>query len=409
MTIIANSGGQIQGAFTIPSGVPVGTKLVEFSGAATQAYATFIGSNTIKTEDLRVVNTKINRRLLTWRGDPLAQTFLLTGRKQVAALDLWFTAKGTTNVLVQIRDVANGVPTLDVIGEALLTPAEITLNAWTRFRFTPTVLEADHDYAVVVACNDSVSAVGVAGVGEFDATAQAWVTSQPYQIGVLLSSSNNRSWTPHQTHDLTFRLLACDYDVTGNVRFEGATSLVVPLSPVTVSNADHLMVLASIDRPSPDCDVTFNLTVDGAVYSVMESQPFTLAAKFSGVVTWEAVLTGTYFDSPTLYQDVQLIAGNRLASSDYITRAMLANSGTKITIYYDVLLPGAATVTAYYENGTGTWAALTLIGGTALGDGWYEIKREITGFSQLETRIKLTLNGSANSLPIVKNLRVAIT
>lgn len=413
MSITANAQGQITGQFQIPENVPAGTKLVEFQGAASTATATFVGRGTLKIEDLRVVNTKINRRILTWRGDPLAQTFVLAERQQVAAVDLWFTAIGTTNVLVQIRDVELGLPTASVVTEALLTPADINLDGWTRFRFTPTILEADQEYCIVVACNDAVSAVATAGIGEFDQSAQQWVTSQPYQIGVLLSSSNNRTWTAHQTKDLAFRLLACDYNVQTNEVFEGSTRKVIALEPQTVTNADHLIVLAAVDRPTADTDVVFNVTVDGTTYSVMEAQPFTLNARYSGEVQMEAVLTGTYTASPTLYRDIHLIAGTRLASSDYISRAMQTNIGlnetVKITAYYDVFLPGTASVDAYYESAAGVWTALPIVGGTELGNGWQEVKREIEGFDGLETRVKLVLNGSGLQNPRVKNLRVAMT
>jgi hypothetical protein len=413
MPITANAQGQLSGRFQIPASVPAGSKLIEFQGSATNAFATFVGRGTLKIDELRTVTTQVNRRLLTWRGDPLAQTFTMPERQQVAAVDLWFTAIGSTNVLVQIRDAAMGLPTLDVVAESILTPAEISLDGWTRFRFPPTVLEADREYALVVACNDAVSAVGVAGLGEFDAGTQAWVTSQPYQIGVLLSSSNNRTWTPHQTKDLTFRLLACDYDVETNVVEEGQTQKTIVLDPVTVTDADHLVVMAAVDRPTPECDVVFAVTVDGVVYTVAESQPWTLPARYSGQITWSAILTGTFVDSPVLYPDLCLVAGKRQASSDYISRAMQTNIGdgpdVKVTAYYDAFLPGASSVDAFVENGSGVWLALPIIDGTELGDGWVEVKREVEEFDQTETRVKLVLNGSALALPRIRNLRVAIT
>lgn len=413
MSLTANSQGHLAGKFTIPAGIPAGSKLVQFEGTATTANATFIGRGTLKIEDLRVINSRINRRILTWVGDPLAQTFQLRERQQVAALDLWFTAKGNTNILVQIRDVELGLPTPSVITEALLTPAQITVGGWTRFKFTPTVLEANQDYAIVIACNDAITAVATAGIGEFDAAAQQWVAAQPYQIGVLLSSSNNRTWTAHQTKDLAFRLLASDYDVQSNEHTEGATRKVIALTPQTVADADHLLVMAAVERPTVECDVVFNLRVDDTVYTVMEAQPITLPERYSGEVEMEAVLTGTYTDSPTLYQDVHLIAGQRLTESDYITRALQTNIGlaatVKITVYYDVYLPGTASVDAYYESAPSVWSALPIEDGTELGDGWVEVKREVDGFDGLETRIKLVLKGTAQMRPRLKNLRVAIT
>ena len=96
MAITANASGQISGVFQIPSDVLAGSKLVEFRGAATNAFATFLGRGTVKVDELRHVTTKINRRLMTNVSvDPLAQTFTMLERQQVAAVDLWFTAIGS--------------------------------------------------------------------------------------------------------------------------------------------------------------------------------------------------------------------------------------------------------------------------------------------------------------------------
>ncbi len=408
MSVSANSAGRIDGTFTIPPDVPAGSKLVEFIGAQTRADATFVGRGTLRTEELRMINSIVNRRLLTWNGDPLAQTFILDSDYQVAAVDLWFCDIGPTNVLVQIRDVALGVPTLDVVAETLMTPDEITTDGPTRFKFPPVVLEASREYAIVLACNDAVSSVAIGELGQFDAENQQWVTSQPYQIGVLLSSSNNRTWTPHQTKDLTFRLLAADYNVETNTTLAGETTRTVALESQDVVDADQLVVFAAVERPTSDTNVVFNVGVDGTTYTVVEGQTFTLAARYTGTVTLEAVLSGTHTASPRLHRDVHLLAGERLETSDYVSRAMQCLDGTKLTLYYNALLPGAASVDAFYEADGGGWVALPIVDGTPLGNGWLEIKCEATGLNQPETRIKLTLNGSARALPKVKNLRVAV-
>ena len=408
MTVAADSNGRIDGTFTVPPEVPAGSKLVEFIGTQTRADATFVGRGTLKTEELRMVNSVVNRRLLTWKNDPLAQTFILDSDYQVAAVDLWFCDIGPTNVLMQIRDVALGVPTLDVVAETLLTPAEITTDGPTRFKFPPVVLEADREYAIVLACNDAISSVAIGELGQFDAENQQWVTSQPYQIGVLLSSSNNRTWTPHQTKDLTFRLLAADYNVETNTTLAGETTRTVALDDADVVDADQLVVFAAVERPTSDTNVVFNVGVGGTTYTVIEGQTFTLAARYTGTVTLEAVLSGTYTSSPRLHRDVHLLAGKRLESSDYVSRAMQCAGGTKLTLYYNALMPGAASVDAFYEDDEGAWVPLPIIEGTELGNGWLEVKREFVGIDQPETRIKLTLNGSARALPKVKNLRVAV-
>ncbi|WP_295455809.1 hypothetical protein [uncultured Thiodictyon sp.] len=406
MTLIADSTGRIAGQFTIPgpNRVTAGAKLVEFTGAVSHATATFVGRGAVTIEELRVVNTTINRRLLTWTGDPLAQTFILDRRIQLAALDLWFTALGTTKVLVQIREVANGVPTLVVVAESLKIPAAITVGTSTRFLFDPTILEANQEYAIVIACNDAVSAVATAALGEFDATVQRWVTSQAYQVGVLLSSSNNRTWTAHQTKDLTFRLLESVFT---------STSKRVALDPVTVANADQLIVMAAVLRPTRDTDVVFEVGAGGVTYTVVEGQPFSLPSTYSGEVTLAAILTGTSSTSPVLYRDVQLISGARMATGDYVSRLIQTNIGVAasvaLSVYYDAILPGGAAVVVSAEQGDGgTWSTVTAVSSATLEGDWVEYKHALTGFTHIDTRIKLSLTGTAAARPRVRNLRVAI-
>ncbi|NCC27304.1 MAG: hypothetical protein EOM22_03905 [Gammaproteobacteria bacterium] len=299
------------------------------------------------------------------------------------------------------------------MAESVLRPDEINLNAWTRFRFTPVALDPGREYVIVVMCDDAVAEVATAGIGEFDAAAQEWVAAQPYQIGVLLSSSNGSTWTAHQTKDLAFRLVTCDYNVETNTVEEGSTTKEVSLPSVDVVDADHLMVLAAVERPTSETDVVFVVDVDGTEYSVMEGQPWTLPARYSGTVTWKAVLTGTFTASPILHRDLLLVSAKRLDESNYVTRLMQCYTGRDVTLYYDALLPGTSTVTAKIEDEESEWEAFLpdeIAPAMELGDGWIEYKHTHTLLSTRdETRIELILSGNARMMPLVKNIRVAIT
>lgn len=409
MSLTANSQGEIAGKFTIPANVPAGSKLVEFyAGANQRAAATFIGRGTLERNEVRLVTTIVNRRVLQWNTDPLAQTFTLPTKKMVTGVDLWFSAKGTSNVLVQIREVDNGFPTPEVLAESILAPAAISTSGPTRFKFPSVPLEANHDYAIVVACDDAVTALWTGQLGEFDTFLQKWVTSQPYQIGVLLSSSNNKTWTAHQDKDLTFRLLAADYNVSSNTHNAGETTREITLDPITVTDADQLLVMAAVDRPTENTDVKFIVTCGANVYTMIEGQPLTLAARYSGEITWKAVLVGNYTDSPVLLPDVYLIAGKRQATGTYITRAMTAGTAVKITVIYDAYLPGSASVAVAAQD-EGDWLAVSQTASSQLGDGWAEYTHVLDPFTSDETRIRLTLSGSNLQRPLVRNLRVTIT
>ena len=343
--------------------------------------------------------------------DPLAQTFILTYAAQVAAVDLWFTAKGTgrQNILVQVREALNGVPTQTVLGQRMLTPTEITLDAWTRFSFSPINIAANQEYAFIIGAEDTVSAVATATLGEYDTAAAQLVTTQPYQVGIMLSSSNNLSWTTHQTQDLTFRVMAQAYPSEVNTN----PSRTIAMTAVEVTDADQLLVLATVERPNAQCNVVFNITAGAKTYQCVDHQIVTLDARYTGTITWEAVLTGTPYTSPLLYKDVQLIAGERLSSSNYISAALDTKvSPTKLTVnmdvYVDCYLPSTTTLTATAEIGVG-WDELALIETEALGDGWYEHHYLLEDIAETQTRLQLVMTGSAVKRPRLRNLRVALT
>ena len=205
--IKADENGVVRGSFTVPANMPVGTKDVEFIGRdGSYGSAHYTGRNTIETRELRRITT-----ITTLRSDPLAQTFTLDSGRHIAALDLWFRQKGDSQVRVQIRETQLGIPNQTVLTEASLEPSQINLSGTaTRFEFQPVYLNAGQEYALVLLTDDGVHEVAIAELGKYDAS-HGWVTSQPYQVGVLLSSSNAQTWTPHQDRDLSFTLHAARF------------------------------------------------------------------------------------------------------------------------------------------------------------------------------------------------------
>jgi len=239
MTLIANTNGEIRGKFAIPAKVPSGAKAVVFRGrGGSEATASFVGQGT-----LTVSNVIQARTITRYWTDPLAQTFALTAQAQVCGVDLWFTARGQSAVRVQIRDTDNGYPGKSVLTETRLAPEAlvITGGGHTRALFpAPVSLAADTEYAIVVMCDDAETALAIAELGQFDATRQYYVAGQPYQVGVLFSSSNASAWTPHQEKDLAFRILEADFTATAGE---------LPLGGADVTEATDMLVMALEDLP----------------------------------------------------------------------------------------------------------------------------------------------------------------
>ncbi|MDR2666962.1 MAG: hypothetical protein LBB34_02500 [Holosporales bacterium] len=154
---IADANGQIVASFTIPEGVPVGTKLVQFFGdQGSYGEATYTGKNTVTIEERRKVTTvTLSSQQVTTvvlnRYDPLAQTFTLQESRHIGGIDLWFENKGMKRVVVQIRDTNLGLPNQTILAEGSIMPASINVNGTTtRIAWTSVFLERNHEYAIVV-------------------------------------------------------------------------------------------------------------------------------------------------------------------------------------------------------------------------------------------------------------------
>jgi len=399
----ANTAGLLTGSFQIPQAIPAGAKLVEFLGAGgSYGSATYVGRGQIVTETRRrILTTVVNR----W--DPLAQTFTLPERRTIGGLELWFTTRGgPAPVIVQIRETQVGLPTTTVLTEGRLAAADIKTDGNpTRITLDPVALDANREYAIVVLTDDANHAVSVAELGKYDPRT-GWVTAQPYQIGVLLSSSNGITWTPHQTQDLTFRLLGCRFS---------QTSKTVSLGQYPVTDLSDVMALAGVERPAAGTDVQFLATdAQGRIYTLSEDRGLALSEKLSGNLAVSAKLTGTETASPILYPGTQLVFGTLEAAGDYLSRAIPAAATFNVAVTFDALTPGTSSVSVQAESGTpGSFAPLTLDKGVEVGNGWVERTYKATSLvgvgADRTTRVKLALSGTPQHRPFVRNLRVIVT
>ena len=399
----ANASGLLTGSFQIPPAIPAGAKLVEFLGAGgSYGSATYVGRGQIVTETRRRILTTVVRR---W--DPLAQTFTLPERRVIGGLELWFTTKGgSAPIILQIRETQVGLPTTTVLTEGRLKASDIKTDGNpTRITLDPVALDANREYAIVVLTDDASHAVSVAELGKYDPRT-GWVTAQPYQIGVLLSSSNGITWTPHQTQDLTFRLLGCRFS---------QMSKTVSLGQYTVTNLSDVMALAGVERPAAGTDVQFLATdPQGRIVTLSEGQGLALSEKLSGNLAVSAKLTGTETASPILYPGTQLVFGTLEAAGDYLSRAIPAAATFNVSVTFDALTPGTSSASVQAESGTpGNFQALSLSSGVEVGNGWVERTYKATSLvgvgADRTTRVKLALSGNPQHRPFVRNLRVIVT
>lgn len=411
MAVTANAQGIVTGKFTIPAKIPAGNKTVRFNGSGgSTGSAIFSGQGTLERRTQQNQTTVTETRwwsppppppVISWPIDPLAQTFSIDSAAQISGVDLWFTAKGPSNVVVQIRETTAGFPNQTIVANKRLLPSEISLgNAHTRVQFdSPVTLFGNTEYAIVVMSDDAITALAVAELGKWEPNLGRWVTAQPYQVGVLLSSSNASTWTPHQDRDMAFRLLRANF--TG-------TSRTIDLGTHAVVDATDLMVMSYAEMPSSAVNVEYRLTLPGGdVVSVSDGQPVRLAAPVTGNVAVSVVLTGNSNFFPILYPDIQLVVGTVQTASNYVSRAIAGGSNVRVKVVFDANIPSGAAVAVKYKGGDvgDTWTTLPYVSATPGDNGFFEITHEATGVNEQLVQIKLELTGTSAARPRVRNLR----
>lgn len=396
---VANASGVIAGRFTIPAGIPAGAKRVTLRGVGGSfGDATFTGRGLISVQERRVV-----RQIDEYHVDPLAQTVTLLEGRLIGGVDLKFTARGgNAPVTVQIRSVQNGWPTAEVLAESVIPAAAIKTNGdWTRAEWPLLWIEPGREIAIVALTDDAEHALAVAELGKYDPT-KGWITGQPYQIGVLLSSSNASTWTAHQERDLTFRLLAARFT---------ETTRTVPLGSIAFAGVSDVIALAGIERPSADTEVTLTLTdPTGKAFQIADGQVVSLEARLSGQVAVTATLKGSATRSPLLFPGIQTILGKLKDTATYVSRQIAAGANVKASVTLECSLPGTSGLTVHVQDGAGNWQPLPLVATVPVGEGWEERTFTMTGLSAASgTRVRLTLNGSTLHRPRARKLRAVVT
>lgn len=430
-TITADGTGKITGTFVIPANIPAGTKEMYADGmGGSFATAPFVGQGTVSTTIMRLVTT-IERWTnpptvvqqpvqtkptpvrppattdpSTRRGggpDPVAQTFTVSEARQLIGVDVKLCAIGNpaNNIQVDQVSVQTGFPTTDVEASAFVPMAGKTVG-WISARYKmPVLVTSDREEAFVVKTNDANHSVSFARLGAFDTALQKFVTSQPYTVGVMLTSSNASTWTASQNDDLTFRLVAAKF---------GPLTKTVALGSFTLVHCSDLQVRAVVDLPSSDCSVIFEIVrADGSVLRVQPYQVVQLTEYITETVQLRAILSGTAKLSPTLFNPVVLIAGEIAASGTYVSRSFSLGTGVDLTAYLKASLPFGSALNVQYDKADDNWLSLPLISTEVLSDpAWVEQKRAVTNINATQGRIKITITGGPSARPRIGDLGAAI-
>ena len=190
-----------------------------------------------------------------------------------------------------------------------------------------------------------------------------------------------------------------------------------PATPATgtiravVGDVTDLFTLAGVDRVNSSTDVEFVYTLaDGTTIRGADNARIQLADTLNQKATLSAILKGTATESPYLFAGTQAVYGIQQATGTYITRAISCAANARVTVTYEALLPGTSGVTVEVQKADGTWQAQAVTTTAAVGDDWFERVHTISSFTAggTETRVRLTLSGTAAARPQLRQLRVVV-
>lgn len=403
-TLVAGDDG-LRGKFRIPKGVPAGTKTVRFIGAGgALAETLFTGQGELLRRNLTNINLNLSDGISFTPifVDPVAQTFVINEQMEICGVKLWFTDIGGADVLVQLRDVTSGVPGREVLAEAKIKASDIKKNGdATLLEWAPINCDTGKEYAIVVMCDDAITAVAIAELGKWDTTTLKYVTSQPYTVGVLLSSSNNSTWTTHQAVDMAFEVMAAKHT---------ATERTIDLGSTNVTNATDLLVQAGSVLPSAEAGLVFSLQLaDGSIHQAAAGQAVQLPARYSGSVQVHAKISGGERHAAQLLPGMQLVAASLKEIGTYITPAIKAGSGTALHVVLEAWLPAGASVTIQKQDlGSGSWENVPYVSSSPQTAGFMELTYRLAGLTADNVRVRVTLSGSHSARPLVANLRAIV-
>jgi hypothetical protein len=415
-TQTADSNGQIVVTVTIPVGVPAGAVSVRARGAAgSWAGALFIGQGDVIAQELQ--RTLVVRAdpppdpPVQWvplqegparfeAPDPVAQTFAPPSDRLVIGINIRLAALGdrTKPIRIQMRSIENGYPGPVIFGEGVITLATANVDDVLQARFAaPVFCRAGTEYCFVVLTDDLAHAISIARLGDVDAATQQRVATQPYIVGVMFTSSNNRAWTAQQDADLWFEVVAASFT---------ATTRTLSLWSGAVTNITDMLIRGVVDIPSSEARFRYEIVrADNSIIRAQPGQKVQLPAGITETISVRAVFEGTARVAPTLYPGSLLILGRLRSSGTYITRQFPMGSNVTIRSVMALLLPAGSSVTVECDAGNGTFVLLTAGASVSLGSNWNETTYTRSAYTAANGRVRITLNGSAGARPAAARLR----
>ncbi len=424
--LAADITGAISGSFTIPASVPAGTKPVVATGAGgSEASNVFIGQGILQIDEMRRINSIFREPTQSgggggggWSGmpagqaerllvDPVAQSYAVTEPRMLTSVKVKFCNVGdvTKGCILQIVAATvssnNSVlPTRTVLSEAFINMGDVVVDEFYDAALNvPLTQYSDRQYCFVLLTDDAAHSISSAVIGDFDAELQSFVSSQPYTVGVMFTSSNALSWNVHNDEDVTFQALVAKF---------APLTKTVTLGTYDLVDCSDIMVRANVELPTADARLWFEVVrPTDEVYRLQPNQNLELNEFITETVTLKVVLVGSEEISPILYPGVLFIAGELQTSATYVSRAFAIGTAVRMGVYFKAWLPSGSSAVVDIDKADDTFETVPLDVTEQLNDGWLEREHALDPFTAVQGRLKFTLTGTPAARLSVADLRAA--
>lgn len=394
-TTPAQADGQFIDTFNVPENTLTGRKEIRVVGTDSKTVGVcFFTSNAYGVFEVR-------RYIYLY--DPIAETFTPAKNAFISSIDVQFGNSPTDKVTLHLVEAQLGLPDrtkgLDSVDKE---PEDIVPNVWSGYDFDPIPVMADTEYAMILQTADPAALIHTATMKQWDKANLRHITTQPYEEGVYLESSNISTWNPIQGKDLTFKI--------NRAVFEPSSTFKIGEAEATDCTDVQLLLDAIV---YPETDVSFFIRLVDRSNEEYEIAPSKIAVipKYTGTIeVWATLTTVDDYLSPVLSETVYLGLGTLENPSDYISREFSLEGATRLDIYLDLYEDSGASTLVYYrssgEGDTAVWSEIPRQNAKPIGDAYYETYFSVSGLAVEETQIRIvytTTNDTKRA--VAKNLR----
>lgn len=395
-TIKADAKGKVTGTITVPPNVPCGSVDITLKCLAGEGTTIYRAQGRRQVIEETVLTTTIVASLY----DPLAQSFVFENKDTLmTSIELFFASKDESAPLnIQIRNMVNGYPGMVCYAETVIEPDKVNVSAdgslATKVTFNqPVLCRKGEQYCIAILSDSNAYSMYIATLGGTDIVSQEVVNRQPYNTGVLFSSSNNATWTAHQTQDLKFKVNIAEY--TG----EKGVILFDSVSNITVN---RLLLVSDTLNPANTGVSWYYAINDGSwlpIETYVDRETTSLTTKISLKAEIE-VKNGV--SAIVAKNTINLITFMSKSKGAYVSKNIVLDENYEnLKVSIELSLPSGTSAKVYYStDGNGdSWNELTSPKLTQVDQEFYRHDYTATDISSKNYRVKVEF---ATSNPLVR-------